>query len=156
MTYQGHVYDLDYAHVSKRTQVLMRGTPPLPNFVAVTLDPSVVSLLAAAYADQALTYVFTRGLPDGSDEIVHVEVRPNPLATPPTATEWAIERVVFELVHGLTRAELRSHTGALLQGWDDTGHVLRVLNAAVTAHEHVEKLVIDRAGRIINVKVNRP
>ncbi len=155
MTYQGHVYDLDYAHVSKRTQVLMRGTPPQPSFVAVTLDPSVVSILAAAYADQARTYVFTRGLPDGSDEIVHVEIWPNRPATPPVATEWAIERVVFELAHGLTRAEFRGHTGALLQGWDDTGHVLRILNAAVTAHEYVEKLVIDRAGRITNLKVNR-
>jgi|GEM_PF-5696886 len=155
MTYQGHVYDLDYSHASKRTQVLMRGAPPLPNFVAVTLDPSVVSILGAAYAEQALTYVFTRRLPDASDEIVHVEVRPNPATTPPASKEWAIERVVFELVHGLTRAEFRSHKGALLQGWDDTGHVLRVLNAAVTAHEHVEKLVIDRAGQITSLKVNR-
>ncbi len=155
MTYQGHVYDLDYTHASKRTQVLMRGASPLPNFVAVTQDPSVVSLLAAAFADQARTYVFTRALPDGSDEIVHVEIWPNRPTTPPVSTEWAIERVVYELAHGLTRAEFRSHTGALLQGWDDTGHVLRVLNAAVTAHEYVEKLVTDRAARITNVKVNR-
>jgi hypothetical protein len=155
MTYQGHVYDLDYAHVSKRTQVLMRGTPPQPNFVAVTLDAQVACLLATAYADQALTYVFTRALPGGSDEIVRLEVRPNRLTTPPSPTEWAIENVVFELAHGLTRAEFRSHTGALLQGWDDSGHVLRILNAAVTAHEYVEKLVIDRAGRITNLKVNR-
>ena len=155
MTYQGLVYDLDFNHAAKHTQVLMSGTPPLPNFVAVTLDLRVAGLLATAYADQALTYVSTRRLPGGSDEIVRVEVSPHQLATAPSSTEWAIARVVYELVVGLTRAEFRSHTGALLQGWDDTGHVLQVLNAAVAGHEHVEKLVLDRAGRITNVKVNR-
>lgn len=155
MTYQGHVYDLDFSHAAMRTQVLMLGTPPAANLVAVALDPRVVSLLAAAYADQALTVVFTRPLPGGPDEIVRVEMRPNQLAAQPSPSEWAVERVVFELALGLTRAEFRSHTGAHIQGWDDTGHVLQVLNAAVTAHEHVEKFVIDRAARITNVKVNR-
>jgi hypothetical protein len=148
----GQVYDIDFLYNAGWVQVLI-SQPPGANLVAISRDPQMLALLAAAYVDRSQIHVGLRPLPPGPPEIVVAHVFPNQPPVNPPPGEWAVESVLYDL--GLQRTQAQFHGGGgPQQGFDDTGRVLPVLEAAIAARELVEYLTIDPAGRITRVKVN--